>query len=430
MPAWREVWILYRREVLSALRERTIVVNSILVPIFLYPFMLWAMFTGLTFVQGQAEGQSSRVAVAAWPAGHADLARRFGERDHFQLVTPAPDEAAAAALIRQGALDAYVAFVPPAAGALAGNFRVRLTFDESSDRSGVARDRVTDAIDRYREAWLRREAAARSVKPAEWENFAIEERNVASGRDMGRFILGLLLPLFFVVMVAVGCFYPAVDATAGERERGTWETLMSVAASRTSIVTAKYLYVATFGCVAGTLNLAAVTLTMRPVLAPLLARTGGRVEFSVPLAALPILVLSALLLAGFVAAGMMLFASFARTFREGQSMITPFYLLILLPVLFLGTPGIQFSLALAAAPVVNVTMMVREAVTGVFHWPLIGVTIAVSLAAVAACLYAATFIFRFEDVVIGSYSGGLAGFVRERVLGRRRGPGRSAGSHA
>jgi len=428
MSAWRAVLVLYRREVLSALRERTIIVNSILVPVLLYPFMLWAMFTGLMFVRGQTEGQPSRVAVAAWPEGHADLAREFEDHGRFQLVQPAPDEARAAALIRRGALDASVEFLPPAAGALPGNFRVRVTYDASSDRSGVARDRVTEAVDRYRAAWLRREATALSIGKAEWEGFAIETRNVASGRDMGRFILGLLLPLFFVVMVAVGCFYPAVDTTAGERERGTWETLMSVAAPRTSIVTAKYLYVATFGCVAGTLNLAAVTLTMRPVLAPLLARTGEHVEFSVPLASLPLLVLSALLLAGFVAAGMMLFASFARTFREGQSMITPFYLLVLLPVMFLQVPGIQFSFALAALPVVNVTMMVREAVAGVFHWPQIGVTVVVSLAAVAACIYAATFILRFEDVVLGSYSGGLAGFVRERVMGRRRRP--AAGSHA
>lgn len=424
MRPWRAVLVLYRREVLSALRERTIVVNSILVPIFLYPFMLWAMFTGITFVQGQSEGLASRVAVAAWPDGHDALAREFADEERVRLVDEVPADADAR--IRDGDLDALVEFLPPATGGLAGNFRVRVTYDESKERSSIARDRVTAAIDRYREAWLRREAETRAVAPARWEGFAIERRNVATGRDMGRFILGLMLPLFFVVMVAMGCFYPAVDATAGERERGTWETLMSVAASRTSIVTAKYLYVATFGCLAGTLNLAAVTLTMRPVLAPLLERTGEQMEFSVPLAALPVMLASALLLAAFVAAGMMMFAAFARTFREGQSMITPFYLLILVPVMFLQTPGLEFSMPLALVPVVNVTMMVREAVTGTFHWPQIGVTVVVSLAAVAACVYAASLILRFEDVVLGSYTGGLAGFFRERVLGRGRRPRRAA----
>src|SRR6056297_2558606 len=60
---WREIGILYRHELRSALRERTIVVNGILIPIFLYPVMLWGMFTAVTFVQGLNEGFTSRVVV-------------------------------------------------------------------------------------------------------------------------------------------------------------------------------------------------------------------------------------------------------------------------------------------------------------------------------------------------------------------------------
>jgi len=421
MAMGREILVLYRREVLSALRERIIVINSILVPIFLYPFLLWAIFTGITFVQGQTEDLASRVAVMSWPADRQGLEHELTQGPEVQLVGPPPSRDTAEALVRAGDLDAVLECLPAATPGLHGNFQVRIVFDESKERSAVAKDRISDALDRYREAWLRRESAALAIAPPRWIGFAIERRNVASGRDMGRFILGLMLPLFFVIMVAIGCFYPAVDTTAGERERGTWETLMSVAASRTSIVASKYLFVATFGCLAGALNLAAVTLTMRPVLAPLMARTGEQLEFSVPLAALPIMLLGALLLAGFVAAGMMMFAAFARTFREGQSMIQPFYMMILLPVLFLQTPGVRFSMALALVPVVNVTMMVREAVMGLFHWPQIGLTVVSSAVVVAGCIVLATFILRFEDVVMGSYSGSLVGFVRERLVGRGRG---------
>jgi len=416
----RAIWLLYRREMVSALRERTIIVNSILVPIFLYPFLLWATFTGITFVRGQTEGMASRVAVVAWPSGHEDPADEVDDEDEFSLVEPVPADPDAA--IRAGTLDALVERRPTGTPALPDNFHLRVTYDESKERSALAKDRVTTAVDRYRAAWLEREAEARAVAPAAWEAFAIERRNVASTRDMGRFILGLMLPLFFVIMVAIGSFYPAVDATAGERERGTWETLMTVAAPRTSVVAAKYLYVATFGCLAGSLNLIAVTLTMRPILAPLMAQSGEQLEFSVPPTAIPVMLVSAVLLAGFVAAGMMLFASFARTFREGQSMITPFYMLILVPVMFLQTPGIRFSMTLACVPVINVTMMVREAITGTFHWPQIGVTVAVSLMVVAVCIYAASAILRVEEVVMGSYAGGLASFVRERVLRRGRRP--------
>jgi len=366
----------------------------------------------------------SRVAMTAVPAGHADLEAALRKEPRVEIVTAVTDRARADAQIRAGDLDVFLEFSPAAAGGLAGNFSLRLAFDESKERSATAKDRVIAVVDRYRDEWLRREAMSRGATPAEWEVFAIERRNVASARDIGRFMLGLMLPLFFVIMVAIGSFYPAIDATAGERERGTWETLMSVSASRASIVTAKYLYVATFGFMAGVLNLAAMVVTMKPVLAPLLAQAGDVLEFSVPLAAVPVMAAAAVLLAGFVAAGMMIFAAFARTFREGQSMITPFYLLILLPVMFLQVPGLEFTMGLACIPVVNVAMMVREAIASTFHWPQIGVTVLVSAATIAAGLFAAGFILRFEDVVVGSFTGGPGRFLRERVLKTRarRGP--------
>ena len=75
--AWRQVRILYLREMRAALREKTIVINSILIPLFLYPLILWAVFSGLVFVQGQTAGFVSRVRVPDWPRGHLALRRNF-----------------------------------------------------------------------------------------------------------------------------------------------------------------------------------------------------------------------------------------------------------------------------------------------------------------------------------------------------------------
>ncbi len=422
--SWSDIWVLYLREARAALRERTIVTNSILMPILLYPFMLWAMFSGIMFVRGQTEGFVSRVAVAGAPGEHAAFLHRLESDDKIELRKGTVEVAAAEREIAAGTLDALVEFRPAAAtgAALAGNYSISLTANTSKERSAAARDRVKAALDSYRDEWLAKRARALGVDTASWQAFTIGRHNVASKREMGAFILGLMLPLFFVIMVAVGCFYPAVDATAGERERHTWETLASVAASRGSVVVAKYLYVASFGCVAGILNLASMTFSMRAVLAPLVARSGEVLEFKVPLLALPVMALGAVLLSLFVAAGMMIFASFARTFKEGQSMITPFYMLILLPVMFLQVPGLEFSLPLAFIPMVNVTMMVREAIGGTFHWLQIAVTVATEAATVAALLWVAAAILSFEDVVIGSYSGSFLTFVKQRMLKRSAPP--------
>lgn len=426
---WREVWTVYSREMRAAMRERTIVVNSILLPIFLYPLILWIAFTVMAYVQGRTSGAVANIAVNAWPREHPGLLRLFELQPDLKLLSSPGDEQAEL-MLRNGRLDVYLRFSTNSGAKMIGEessdrtrtaatYQAALLFNEARPRSIEARSQVNGIIADYRQKWLRREALRLGATPAEWQQFAVVTRNIASGKQVGAFVLGLLAPILFVVMVAMGCFHPAVDATAGERERNTWETLMSTAAQRTSIIVAKYLYVASLGAIAGGLNLLALAATAKPVFAPLLSQTGADLEFTIPVAAAPVLLLAALLLAGFVAAGMMLFAAFARTFKEGQAMITPFYLVILLPIMFLQTPGLQFTSLLALVPVVNVTLMARSAVMGAFPLREITITLLVSGTLIAACLKVAAFVLKFEDVMIGSYNGSFLRFLRKRLVGSK-----------
>jgi sodium transport system permease protein len=415
---WTHVGILYLREMRAAFRERTIVINSVLIPIFLYPLLLWIAFTGLTYISGQTEGARVRVAILDQARAHPGLGRAFEIDPGIQLVRIPEDRSRLARRIQQGQIDAVLELLPPTnrAAALPGNFQAQVTYDKSKPGSEAARDRIQSVLGRYRSSWLKREARLRGIDAAAWQVFTLSSRNVASSSDMGAFVLGLMLPVIFVVMVAVGCFYPAVDALAGERERNTWETLMSTAANRRSIVTAKYLYVVSLGGLAGALNLLAVLVTFKPILAPLFENSGRTLETTLPLSAIPVLAIGAVLLAGFVAAGMMIFASFARTFREGQAMITPFYLMILVPIVFLQVPGLKLSAATALLPVLNVTLMVREAIGGTLHWAPLVITLVASIVAILLALRLAAFILKFEDVVIGTFSGSFGRFFRQRVL--------------
>ena len=101
-------------------------------------------------------------------------------------------------------------------------------------------------------------------------------------------------------------------------------------------------------------------------------------------------------------------------------MIVPFYLIVLLPVLFLQPPGIKFSLWLAMVPVVNVTMMVRNAIGGTLGWMQAGVTVLVSLLLIAAGIRLATFILQFEEIRAGSGSGGIRRFFKQHVFRKTR----------
>jgi sodium transport system permease protein len=418
---FREIAVLYRCELRGALRERSILVFSVLLPILLYPVLMWAMLTGMTFVIGTTEGMISRIVVLGLSDAHQELGQRLSDHDLVEVDEQVTSVEAATEMIREGNLDALIEILPVTgeAAAVADNYQVRLSFDGSKDRSEAARKRIDGLLDAYRSDWLHGQAEALGVSEVDWGQLQIVRHSISSEEEMGAFIMGLMLPLFLIIMVAMGCFHPAIDATAGERERNTWETVMTTGASRHSIVIAKYLYVATMGTVAGLLNLTAMLASMESIFAPMLERADESLTFTLPLAAIPVMAIGTILVAMFAAAGMMIFASFARSFKEGQALITPFYLLLFVPVLLLQSPDLKLTPVLACIPVANLLMVFREAIMGIFNLPLIGLSAAVEVATIYLCLRLAALILSHEDVVTGSFEGNLQAFIRNRLFGKK-----------
>jgi sodium transport system permease protein len=400
---FRDIKVLYLRELRSALRDRTIVTNSVLLPIFLYPLLMWLVYTGITFVSGQNEELKSRIMLQNVPAAHLSLLKEFQADKSIVLVnTTAP---------------AAVEFVPPKSDLpIQNNFTTRITFDESRDQSSRARSRIDQKLSRYREAYLERQAGQLGLSREQYQDFWIDDENLSKNRETGEFI-AVLMPIFFIIMLAVGGMHPAIDSTAGERENSTWETVMTASTSRVNVLVAKYLYVATMAFTAAFLNLFAMIFSMGTLLSPLLRGGDGRWR-DIPIQSAPVILAGAVLLALFVAAGMMILASFATNYKEGQSLVAPFYIALIVPIMFLQTPGLEFTQRIALIPVANVTMMIREAMQGIYHWRLIGLTLAVETVCVVLALRIAMLVVKHEDFLMGSYNGSFAKFAKERLFNR------------
>ena len=429
---WTAIRLLYLSELRSALRERSVLINGILVPLLMYPLMMWVMFSGILFVTARFESFDSRVEIAGLPAEHRGILERLEEEGRTAITeVDAPRAGETDAYLEDveerlhaGELDAALVF-QPAADTLPGNAAVSLLSNGSSDQSRNARGRLERALSAERSAWLERIAEQHGLDGAEWQVFDVRSNNLATGRQMGQFVMGMMIPLFFVIMIANGCLYPAIDSTAGERERNTWETTSTLATRRLNVVAAKYLYVATMGTVAGALNAAAMVVSFRSFLGPLFARLGGGdgsgLAFELPLNSLPVLFLTAVLLGALIGAAMMILAAFARTFKEGQSMVTPIILLVVFPVIVLNDPSMVFTPALAAIPVVNVVLLLRQAIAGNLLWLQLGITVLANGAAIVACLWIASRVLRVEEIATGSFEGNFFQFLRQRLRPATRG---------
>ncbi len=428
---WRDVGVLWGREVRGALRERSVVVNSILLPVVLYPLLLWIEISALGFVAGLAERSSARIALLGDAAARTEIVEALegGPEDGGPGDDASPIEIVATevtldeALTRlaAGDLDAVVTLEDAAAGgdALENDARVVVRYDRSVDRSRRALERIERRVDEVRADRLALEADRLALPPGAAEPLRVTRRNVSTDEALGTTLLGLMIPLFLVIAVALGCLVPAVDTTAGERERGTWETLMTTRASRGSIVTAKYLYVASFGATAGVLNVAAMSISLGPILAPLQGLGDGGLVVSLAPTAIVVMALGAVLLALFFAAAMMPLAAFARTFKDGQALVTPVFYLALIPLVLGQQTDRTLTPAIAMIPVANIAMAVRDAIHGVFIWPLLGVTAAVSAALILAFITFARWVLGFEDFMIGSHTGRPWRFVRDKLRSAR-----------
>ena len=209
-------------------------------------------------------------------------------------------------LLRAGDLDALVQFLPPTdeGSALGDNFQVLIRYDRAIGRSSQASARVESVIADYRSEWLSQQASVLGIPETDHEQFRIVQDNVSTEEDIGTLLMGMMIPMFLVLMIAMGCLMPAIDSTAGERERSTWETLMTVSASRLSVVTSKYFYVATLGILAGVLNVVAMFASMGVIMGPLLVDLGesaNAFQFSLPpFLALPVMIVAAIALALFL----------------------------------------------------------------------------------------------------------------------------------
>lgn len=169
-----------------------------------------------------------------------------------------------------------------------------------------------------------------------------------------------VLPLVLILMTITGAVYPAIDLTAGERERGTMEAMIATPAPRFVLLLSKYVAVVTVAVLTALANLFAswITLSIGGLGRALLGEQG----FSV-LALLQILPLL-VIFAAFFSAILLAMCSFARSFKEAQAYLIPVMLVSLAPALVTLMPNIEFSTWLGVVPLVNILLLSRDIMTG------------------------------------------------------------------
>ncbi len=231
--------------------------------------------------------------------------------------------------------------------------RCEILFRENSPTSLRAMHFVESRLQALNEATLRAHLSVPVPVPAQ-----LAYRPVDPGTG-APFSLATLVPLVLILMTITGSVYPAIDLTAGERERGTMETLIAAPISRMSLLVAKYAAVLVVAVLTAMVNLLAMTITLlTSTLGDELFPQGLSLTLMVEIFALMIL------FAAFFSAIVLTMTSFARSFKEAQAYLIPVMLLAISPGLLSLMPGLRLSGMLAVAPLVNIVLLSRDILEG------------------------------------------------------------------
>lgn len=211
-------------------------------------------------------------------------------------------------------------------------------------------------------------------------------------------LLATMIPLVLVLMTMAGAVYPAIDLTAGERERGTMEALIVSPTPTAVLLLAKYSAVVTVSLLTALANLAAMSLTLWVSGIGKLLFGDGLLSLGVIGTVLALLVLFTM----FFAALLLAVTSFAKSFKEAQAYLIPLMLLALTPGVMSLMPGIKFTSLLATVPLVNIVLLARQVLVGAAEWNTALVAIICNSVYALAALAVASRLFGSDASMQGS----------------------------
>ncbi|MBI3861520.1 MAG: CPBP family intramembrane metalloprotease [Planctomycetia bacterium] len=214
-----------------------------------------------------------------------------------------------------------------------------------------------------------------------------------------------LFPALLIIMSLTGAFYPAIDLVAGEKERGTMETLLICPATRTEIVLGKFFTVMLFSCTTALLNLASMGLTGKHIagMAPSGALSSAHDLAFPPLSVLAWIILLLMLLSALFSALCLALATFARSSKEGQYYLTPLLMVTLGLTMFCLSPTVDLTPQYSVLPIVGAALLLKGLLLSSLNvgalYLYVGPVLITSLGYSALALWWAIDQFRREEVL-------------------------------
>ena len=234
---------------------------------------------------------------------------------------------------------------------------------KSSDLMSKAKKRISNALEQYKNEVVAERLLRFDIDKKLLEPLQIIDKDMSTKKETIGKALGGLVPYMLVIFIFLGAMYPAIDLGAGEKERGSLETLLSSPATKFEITVGKLMVVSLTGLVSGLISVVGITAPMY-----FIDNIPDQIKSTVLEIISPFMIISVIFLmipiAIFFASMLLSISFYARSFKEAQSLMGPLNIIIIVPLMLTLGPGIEIDHITALIPLINVGLLTKEILAG------------------------------------------------------------------
>lgn len=350
------------KELRETFRDKRVILSVVVSPLLVTPLLLIAMGFFVTQKVKSDRAETLPVGVVD-EASMPGLSDALAEVDTLEVTSFETEELAKQAVTNRTARAILV--IPKTAGGTlkAGEqITARLFFDGASDKSRTAKDRIEHVLRQIGDTEVDRRLTDRGLERKALKPIQTESIDLAPEDKVGGFILGTILPYVVILTAAFGGMNTAFDLCAGEKERGTMETLLVSPASRHEIILGKLATISVVSIIAAFCAITGLVLAIQGGFSAAKAMIGTSLAISYPAVATMLIVVIPLAL--MTSALLLIVSTFARNQKEAQAYVFPFMIIIILPAIVSSILGPEGSIWFSFVPILNTAIVMKQVLAG------------------------------------------------------------------
>jgi sodium transport system permease protein len=397
------IGVVYRKELTEWLRDRRTLISTVLVPLLAFPIIISGMISLSSVLIGSAKKEVPKIMIIHGDDSPAVVASLRANKE-LEIVPYADnwkdqisDKQIRAAVEIPDGFQASLEKGHPET--------IQIHYYEGEIKSSFGADHAESSLKAYRDDLVKKRLEAKNLPDALIAPFDIKQHNVAPPEKVGGASIGSMIGYMVIILSMTGAMYPAIDLTAGEKERGTMETILSSPVSRLDLVLGKFLLVFSASLTTAILSVTSMGLSfayMGHALSNSADASGAGIHMNLGLTSVVAVFLMALPLSVLFSAVLMTVALFAKTYKEAQSYLTPLTFVVVIPAVASILPGVELTPKLALIPILNTSLICKEIITGTYHWNSIAVIFASTCVYAAVAIFIAVKTFQRESVLFRS----------------------------